>query len=64
MCVQWLSKGVLVLKTHTSEFLAIYCLNKSFGGLYRFNVLLKRKMPFLFFIPLFCVKWLQNLFKI
>jgi hypothetical protein len=23
----------------------IYCLNKSFGGFYRFNVLLNRKMP-------------------
>jgi hypothetical protein len=44
MCVQWISIGVLVLKKHTTEFLMIYCLNKSFGGLYRFKVLLNKKM--------------------
>jgi hypothetical protein len=63
MCVQWLSISVLVLKKPSTEFLMIYCLNKSIGGLYRFNVLLNKKMLFLFFIPLF-VKWLQSLFKI
>jgi hypothetical protein len=31
----------------------IYCLIKIFGGLYRFNVLLNREMPFLFFIPFY-----------
>jgi hypothetical protein len=44
MCVQWLSIGVLVLEKHSTEFLVIYCLNKSFGGLYRFKVWLNEKM--------------------
>jgi hypothetical protein len=62
MCVQWLSIGVLVLKKPATEFLMIYCLNKSFGGLYRFKVLLNNKIPFLLFIPFF-LKWLQSLVK-
>jgi hypothetical protein len=39
MRAQWLGISVLVLKKHTTEFLVIYCLNKNFGGPYRFNVL-------------------------
>jgi hypothetical protein len=53
MCAQWLSIGVLVLKKHTTEFLVIYCLNKIFGGLYRFNVLLNKKKPFYSYYPFF-----------
>jgi hypothetical protein len=45
MCVQWLDIGVLVLKKPSTVFLMIYCLNRSFGGNYRFNVLLNRKCP-------------------
>jgi hypothetical protein len=51
MCAQWLSIGVLVLKKQTTEFLVICCLNKSFVGLYRFNVLLNKKKPFYSYYP-------------
>jgi hypothetical protein len=46
MCVQWLSIGVLVLKRPSTDFLVIYCLNKSFGGLYKFKVWLNKKCTF------------------
>jgi hypothetical protein len=46
MCVQWLSIGVLLLKKPSTEILNDSLLDQSFGGLYRFNVLLNKKMPF------------------